>query len=92
MSTSPYLVAAYLGSAALYGGYLAHLLRRRRVLAVAVADREATLAGMVVDREATLAGMVADRGATLAGRDASASAREATLASRGAPDTSPGAR
>jgi hypothetical protein len=81
MSTSPYLVAAYLGSAALYGGYLAHLLRRRRVLAGAVADREAMLAGMV-----------ADRGATLAGRDASASAREATLASRGAPDTSPGAR
>jgi hypothetical protein len=31
--TSPYLLAAYLGSAALYGGYLAHLLRRRRALA-----------------------------------------------------------
>ena len=29
---SPYLIAAYLGSAALYGGYLAHLLRRRRLL------------------------------------------------------------
>jgi hypothetical protein len=70
MSTSPYLVAAYLGSAALYGGYLAHLLRRRRVLAGAVADRETTLAG----------------------GDASASARGATLASRGAPDASPGAR
>lgn len=32
MSTSPYLAAAYLGSLVLYGGYLAHLLRRRRVL------------------------------------------------------------
>jgi hypothetical protein len=32
MSTSAYLVAAYLGSLVLYGGYLAHLLRRRRVL------------------------------------------------------------
>lgn len=31
--TSPYLLAAYLGSAALYAGYLAHLLRRRRALA-----------------------------------------------------------
>jgi hypothetical protein len=40
MSTSPYLLAAYLGSAALYGGYLAHLLRRRRVLAGALAERE----------------------------------------------------
>lgn len=29
---SPYLIAAYLGSAALYGGYLTHLLRRRRAL------------------------------------------------------------
>ncbi len=29
---SPYLIAAYLGSLALYGGYLVHLLRRRRVL------------------------------------------------------------
>ncbi len=29
---SPYLLAAYLGSAALYGGYLAHLLRRRHSL------------------------------------------------------------
>ena len=29
---SPYLIAAYLGSVALYGGYLAHLLRRRRTL------------------------------------------------------------
>ena len=30
---SPFLLAAYLGSAVLYGGYLAHLLRRRRALA-----------------------------------------------------------
>jgi hypothetical protein len=70
MSTSPYLVAAYLGSAALYGGYLAHLLRRRRVLAGAVADREATLAG----RDASASA----RGATLASRgapDASPGAR-----------------
>jgi hypothetical protein len=44
MSTSPYLLAAYLGSAALYGGYLAHLLRRRRVLAGALAERETALA------------------------------------------------
>jgi hypothetical protein len=44
MSTSPYLVGAYLGSATLYGGYLVHLLRRRRVLTDAVADREAALA------------------------------------------------
>jgi hypothetical protein len=29
---SPYLIAAYLGSAALYGGYLVHLLRRRHTL------------------------------------------------------------
>ena len=69
MSTSPYLVAAYLGSAALYGGYLAHLLRRRRVLAGALADREARLAGRdaaVSAREATLA----SRGAPDASRGA----------------------
>jgi hypothetical protein len=41
MSTSPYLVTAYLGSAALYGGYLVHLVRRRRILSDAVAAREA---------------------------------------------------
>jgi hypothetical protein len=32
MTSYPYLLAAYLGSAALYGGYLVHLLRRRRSL------------------------------------------------------------
>jgi hypothetical protein len=31
MSTTTYLVAAYVGSGLLYGGYLAHLLHRRRV-------------------------------------------------------------
>jgi hypothetical protein len=44
MSSSPYLVTAYLGSAVLYGGYLVHLVRRRRVLTDAVAAREAMLA------------------------------------------------
>jgi hypothetical protein len=44
MSSSPYLVTAYLGSAALYGGYLVHLVRRRRVLTDAMLAREAALA------------------------------------------------
>jgi hypothetical protein len=43
MTSSPYLVAAYLGSVALYGGYLVHLLRRRRVLTDATAAREAAI-------------------------------------------------
>jgi hypothetical protein len=36
MTTSSYLVAAYLGSVALYGGYLVHLVRRRRALGLAL--------------------------------------------------------
>jgi hypothetical protein len=71
MSTSPYLVAAYLGSAALYGGYLAHLLRRRRVLAGALADREARLAG----RDAPVSAREAMRDASRGAPDASRGAR-----------------
>ena len=63
MTSSPYLVAAYLGSAALYGGYLVHLLRRRRVLTDAMAARDAAIARAATREPARQGAALTPRGA-----------------------------
>jgi hypothetical protein len=63
MTSSPYLVAAYLGSVALYGGYLVHLLRRRRVLTDAMAAREAAIARTATRERARQGAALTPRGA-----------------------------